>query len=267
MWLVFKDRTIVAHSTFGAIALFLLLISRTGHLSATPIIYIPSNQAAEDSLDLRVTTHLGDDHVFYEDDTVSFLVSINKDAFLLLIYENAEHSYFQIYPNSANDNGFLPAGGYRPIPGMARLQGFRVTPPFGKEKLWAFASSTHIPTFLGKTSRDGFITLKAKIETIREKFFSHCKQKQAMCTETSTTFFTTSGEDLPKLHASLVQDLTNASQIYAQMKTTNNTYSQYNETGGCFEKDSNKEKFASCGNSTSDCSIYDRRKHTKCIKL
>lgn len=271
MRLVFKDGTIVAFGIFfpiaGTIVLFFSLAFHSAELSANSIIKASSGISTDTSLALRVTTHMGDNHTFYENDTVSFLVRTSKDAFLLLVYENSEHNYFQIYPSNSSEHVTLRAGGYRPIPGIAGTSGFRVTAPFGKEKLWAFASSAQIPDFLRGVSKSGFISLAdKKIDTIRERFFSHCNQVKAQCSETSTTFFTAKSDSQPKHHASIFTAHSAKDNIRTQLTTTNNTYSHIEKIGGCLEKDSNNEKAACCGeNSTYGCSAYDPCKHTKCI--
>ena len=274
---MFKDRTIVAFGSFftiaGTIVLFFILAFHSAYLSAKPIVKVSPDKPIETSFELRVTTHMGDNHTFYENDVISFLVSTNKDIFLLLVYENAKHNYFQIYPNSVNKRGALRAGGYRPIPEGAEASGFRVTAPFGKERLWAFASNVQIPEFFENeffenVPKTGFISLDDKeIDTVRERFFNHCNLISAQCSETSTTFFTVKSDSLPKLQASVFSSHSGKNNIYTQL-TTNNICSHIEGTGGRLEKDSNNKKAIFCGNiSTYSCSAYDHCKHTKCFKL
>lgn len=96
-------------------------------------------------LRVAITTHLGDEQHFREDDEISLLVSLNRDAFLLLVYQDASGSLVKLFPVRKNDNGWMKAGDFMPFP--RRIDGLRlvVSPPFGEEQVWAFIAAEAFP--------------------------------------------------------------------------------------------------------------------------
>lgn len=91
-------------------------------------------------LNLEITTHLGDKQTFIEGDVVSFLLSLDDDAFIYLFYEDADANLIEIFPNSKSRNHFYKQGIFLPVPPeQARFQ-LKIQAPFGKEKLYVFAS-------------------------------------------------------------------------------------------------------------------------------
>jgi len=126
-----------------------------------------SSSTLEQELPLQVdiTTHLGDGYRFVEGDRLSLLVSLNQDAFLLLVYEDPDHNLFQIYPTPGSSNGFHQAGFYFPI--VSKNSQFIVSAPFGTDTFWLFATLTPIPPLAGGRMRDNVMLLDESLASIR----------------------------------------------------------------------------------------------------
>ncbi len=98
------------------------------------------------AIHVTITTHLGDEQHFREGDEISLLLSLDHDAYVLLVYQDAGGNLVKLFPVRKNDNGWVPAGDFIPFP--RRTDGLRlvVASPFGEERVWAFAAAKAFPT-------------------------------------------------------------------------------------------------------------------------
>lgn len=111
--------------------------------AAAPPVSAP--QLAEptaDPIHLQVASHLGDGQTYQEGESVTWFVSADRDAYLLLLYEDVSHNLIQIYPNRYSDKTPIKAGSFVQIPGKKDRFEFTITAPFGLERVRAFASSS-----------------------------------------------------------------------------------------------------------------------------
>lgn len=115
---------------------------------------------------LQITSHLGDGQTYGEGDTISYFVSTDRDAYLLLIYADAANNLIQILPNRYSGNAFFPAGKYLQIPGNNDRFEFTITAPFGLERVWAFASSRPFPRLKGADLENGLILLDGDLTSL-----------------------------------------------------------------------------------------------------
>jgi len=115
----------------------------------TPVTYEAAPAPTAQPIAVDVTSELGTGRTWQEGDFVSYFVSTNRDAYLLLIYETADHDMMQLLPNPYSGPAFYQAGRFIRIPEKTDVYGFRVAPPFGLERVWAFASSRPFPTLSG----------------------------------------------------------------------------------------------------------------------
>lgn len=132
---------------------------------------IPKQSSAVQPIILDITTHLGDNQTFMEGDTISFYISLDSDAYLLLIYENASNQLVQIIPNTSKKSNFYKAGLFINIPGKSDDFYFKVQAPFGDEILWAFASDSQFPEIKGNKLSNGLKQLGMDIFTIKSEIF------------------------------------------------------------------------------------------------
>lgn len=119
------------------------------------------------SINIDITTHLGDQQTFTENDVIAFLLTLEKDAYVTAVYLDAKGEIFQIIPNQSLSNHFYKAGLFIPIPPQDAEFNFKVRSPFGKETLWVFASDRPDPKLSGKTLKNGLRHLTQTIAEIR----------------------------------------------------------------------------------------------------
>lgn len=121
---------------------------------------------------LEITSHLGDGQTFLEGDPLSFFLSLDQEAYLLVIYEDASGVLTQIIPNHASPQKLYPAKFFISVPDENASYRFRVQAPFGKEKIWAFAADVPIFEMDGIELGNGLRQLQTEISKIRDRFIS-----------------------------------------------------------------------------------------------
>ena len=124
--------------------------------------------------ELDITTHLGDQQTFYDGDRLSFLISMGQNAHLRLIYQDAENNLIQILPSRHIPKSFYDAGFYFTVPDIKHPFQLTIRPPYGKERIWVFATTTPPTPFAGRNLKNGFRLLSDDITALR-----HHIQKQS----------------------------------------------------------------------------------------
>jgi hypothetical protein len=130
---------------------------------------ISKRGGADDAIQVMITTHLGDGHRFVKGDSIAFFLSLDQDAHIVAIYEDADHDKIQIIPNANQEDDFFPSGLFRPIPGKDAAFRFTIAPPFGQERLWVFASREPIAALPGEPLANGLKRLDLDIATIKDR--------------------------------------------------------------------------------------------------
>ena len=141
----------------------------TAALSLAMLLPLATNTYAQSAFELEITTHLGDKQTFRAGDTLSLLISINREAYLLLIYQDANGDLIQIMPNARHDNNFYQAGFFFGVPNAQENYRFEVKPPFGRETVHAYAFATVSPQLEGDLLADGFKKLSAPFSELDQK--------------------------------------------------------------------------------------------------
>ncbi|MBU0674359.1 MAG: DUF4384 domain-containing protein [Proteobacteria bacterium] len=118
---------------------------------------------------LDVSSHLGDGQTYQEGDVISYFANTDRDAYLLFIYEDAEHNLIQILPNKFSGNGLYPAGDYFEVPGARDKFQFVIQGPFGLERLWAFAATQKLPQLHGRELENGLILLSDSMTDVLQR--------------------------------------------------------------------------------------------------
>ena len=162
-------------------------------LATSLLIFFSVNPAHAEStiqntIDIEVTTHLGDKQNFQQGDVISFLISLDRDAFVLMIYEDAEHNLVQIIPNRYRQSNQYKTGLFMSVPNRDEPFEFVVSPPFGKETIWVFAAEQEFPELKGTVLDNGLKKLSDKFPTVLSKIRAD-KTKQ-LYGEASTTITT-----------------------------------------------------------------------------
>lgn len=110
---------------------------------------------ALESVNIEITTHLGDQQSFVEQDIISFLISLDHAAFLYVFYQDASGLVYQLIPGKAQAEHYFQPGFYIPFPPENSAFQFVVQAPFGEEQLWVFASDQGQIEFKGRDSGQG----------------------------------------------------------------------------------------------------------------
>ena len=129
---------------------------------ATATVYASEPQA----LDVNLTTHLGDQQSFVDGDRISFLLSLDNDAYVYLFYRDAESNLLQLLPNERMPDHFFNAGLFMPVPSAQQPFQFTVKPPYGDESIYAIASNNDALVFPGKPLANGLILLDQNLQQI-----------------------------------------------------------------------------------------------------
>ncbi|MBU0675818.1 MAG: DUF4384 domain-containing protein [Proteobacteria bacterium] len=144
---------------------------------------------------LEVTSHLGDGRTYQEGEVVTFFVSTDRDAYLLLIYEDAVHNLIQILPNQYSGNGFFRRGNLMGVPGPNDRFEFVIQAPFGVEYLRAFASATPFPVLPGEVLPTGLVVLNLTLDSVTDVVRAHGGKPGNHYGEAETVITTVAGRD------------------------------------------------------------------------
>ncbi len=128
--------------------------------------FLAAYAQAAGKIDVAITTHLGDRQIFRAGDTVSLLVSLDRDAYLVIIYQDAAGNLIQLLPNPKAGNPRMSAGLFAAIPSAQAPYAFTITAPFGEEHIHVFAASQALPALPGKTLADGTLRLSDTLDAI-----------------------------------------------------------------------------------------------------
>jgi len=146
---------------------------------ASPALLAPIATGKPGEIRLELTTQRGDGATFAEGEKIQYFVSSNRDAYLLLLYKDAEDHLIQIYPNARSGNGFHKAGEYIAIPDETMRFDFTITPPFGVEQVMAFASTTPFPTLKGKGLSNGLMVIEGNLNDVASQLRAHGRKSGA----------------------------------------------------------------------------------------
>lgn len=123
--------------------------------------------AALKTVNLDITTHLGDQQIYHAGDKLSFMLSLDDDAYIYLFYQDSENNLLQLLPNEQQKNNLFKAGLYIPLPDPAAPFSFTVEAPFGTDQLWAFAVDHQLGGFDGKNLENGLKLMSQNIDQLR----------------------------------------------------------------------------------------------------
>jgi len=166
----------------------LLVFSMQTH--ASPISTPLKSTTSTHHIDIGITSHLGDKQTYKEGDVISFYLSLDRDAFVIIIYQDAAGNLTQIIPNELSRNNFYLAGDFFSVPNAESPFEFVINKPFGTEYLWAFANDKALPILKGKKMKNGFILLTVSMEKIKETLDKFAKKSNGYFGQTSTSITT-----------------------------------------------------------------------------
>ena len=142
-------------------------------LAASLLAWLPTSIPAQtgnvEIVDVNLTTHLGDQQSFVAGDRISFLLSLDRDAYVYLFYLDADSNLLQLLPNQKLTRHFFSAGLFIPVPDRQQPFRFTVQPPYGEEIMVAFASDNGSLRFSGEPLANGLILLRDSLGQIGER--------------------------------------------------------------------------------------------------
>ena len=129
-----------------------------------------------ESIPLELTTHLGDQQIYFEGDEIQFLLSLGSEAYIYMYYINANGNILQLLPdNEQISNHYLP-GYFLTIPEYDNHYRFTVSQPFGEQSIWVFASDRSIAMDIKNVS---ITAIKQKIKQASKKAYGEYELKIA----------------------------------------------------------------------------------------
>lgn len=162
------------------------------HVAAVALLawFLASATLAAGTIDVAVTTHLGDRQIFRAGDTVSLLVSLDRDAYLVIIYQDAAGNLLQLLPNPKTGNPRMTAGLFAAIPSAQAPYAFTIAAPFGEEHIHVFAASKALPALPGLTMADGTLRLSGSLDAIATRLRKAAAESGGDYGEAVTTLIT-----------------------------------------------------------------------------
>lgn len=178
------DRLWIMCFTFFLVVTTFLVVATL--VIATPVL---GDTKTTRGINIEVTTYLGDNQTFKQGDKIAFLVSLDKDAHLLMIYQDANNNLIQVIPNRYRPRDLYQAGLFIAVPDSKEPFEFVVNPPFGEEQLWVFASANTFPALEGEELGNGLRKLNGNLPEILQKV--RANKNNAVYGESTTLVTTT----------------------------------------------------------------------------
>lgn len=154
----------------AAAAISIPLQSVPGALQVVPTLAAPTPpppvEPALETIHLQVASHLGDGQTYQDGDSVTWFVSADRDAYLLLIYEDVARNLIQLLPNRYSGNAPIKAGSFVQIPGKQDRFEFTITAPYGLERVRAFAATRPFPALPGAELENGLSLVQLGLDQV-----------------------------------------------------------------------------------------------------
>ncbi|MFL0804549.1 MAG: DUF4384 domain-containing protein [Agarilytica sp.] len=135
-----------------------------------------------------ITSYLGEDQQFAQDDELSFLISLSNDAWLYMYYENAKGEVFQLIPSALYPENRVLAGDFIPFPAANADFQLQITPPFGAEKVWLVATQKPVKT--DNVFNTDLQELPISLDAVQDFYRAAIKQSRQRFGEDSLAFTT-----------------------------------------------------------------------------
>lgn len=136
-----------------------------------PIVLAGSISSQINSINLELTSQFGDSQVFQTGDELSFLVSLDRAAYLYVIYQTSQGDLIQLIPNAAIPSHYFSADIFIPIPSDQSKVKFTVGKPYGHEVVYAYAVDTSVQ-FKGQAIGNGLLKLSMTTEQLKKKLLN-----------------------------------------------------------------------------------------------
>ena len=120
-------------------------------------------------LDLALWTDKAAGSIYREGQQLVVHARCDRDCHLKIVYVDAQGHGIVIFPNGFQQEGRVPAGQTVQIPGVGAPFTLGIHPPFGKERVYAFASNKPLPATRGRNAGYGLIRIAAPLDTFLKR--------------------------------------------------------------------------------------------------
>ncbi|MFV2060803.1 MAG: DUF4384 domain-containing protein [Gammaproteobacteria bacterium] len=120
-------------------------------------------------INIEITSHLGDKQSFFKDDVIKFLINLDVDAYITVVYQTAEGQLIQLLPNQKEKTTLYKAGLFISVPSDNVPYQFTIQAPYGNEKVWVFASDKPVKQLAGKILQNGLTVVSVTIPNIKNQ--------------------------------------------------------------------------------------------------
>lgn len=153
-------------------------------LISIPVAHSENSNVKKNLLTVDITTYLGDNQTFLENDQISFLVSVDKEAYIVLVYQDSEQNIRKIYPSGeALSSNRLQAGMFHEMPPKSDQTVLLISPPYGEDTIWAFATEQPLPLW-DENKNQGGINYDDVTE-LRYAINKYCAYRKILCSVAS----------------------------------------------------------------------------------
>jgi hypothetical protein len=137
-------------------------------------------------LELKVWTDRGPSGAYLQGEQVFVFLQANRDCFVRLIYEQVDGTRVQIFPNAFYNDYRIRGQKVWSVPGVNDNFEFEVSPPFGLERITAYASTEPFPAPEGTVTDAGMLVIDERVEN-RAILVKKAREQTATATASVTT--------------------------------------------------------------------------------
>ena len=160
-------------------------------LAATTVAAFPGDVLLNDQPPFLAGVNVDHSTLAYrEGETLTVKFTAEREAYLYLLYHQADGSSYLLFPNEAHIDNHVPAGKWVTIPAADQSFRFRVSPPFGREVLQVLATlkpAAELDDLVRKRGRAAPVTreqLVALHERLRQDRSTWAEHRMAITTTT-----------------------------------------------------------------------------------
>ncbi len=126
------------------------------------------SKTLKEKINIEITSHLGDKQLFVKGDDIKFLINLDTDAYITVIYQTADQQLIQLIPNKKQASVLYKAGFFIKVPNANAPYRFTIQKPYGKEKVWVLASDREIKMLSGKSLVNGLRQINIDIAMLKK---------------------------------------------------------------------------------------------------
>jgi len=135
-----------------------------------PAVVMPMESPA--SIKVEVTGMMGDRAIYQQGDSIEVYISLDKTAYVLILYQDVAGNLLQVLPNKFEPQHHFTADDFIAFPASGSSFRLRVQPPFGQESLWVLATAQPLKDVPGKWLGSGVKKLAVSLDQLTSEIRS-----------------------------------------------------------------------------------------------